>query len=139
MTVEAFLDTNILIYGASNRPSEKAKKRRALELISETEFGVSAQVLTEFYVNVTRKGPSPLSAEKALEWIEELELQPCVAVDTALVKRGIEISVRFKTSYWDGAIIAAAEHLGAPILYTEDLNDGQVYGSVRVINPFAGL
>ncbi len=46
------------------------------------------------------------------------------------------MSERYKISYWDGAILAAAEQLGAPILYTEDLNDGQTYGSVTVINPF---
>ena len=49
------------------------------------------------------------------------------------------MSVRFKISYWDGAIIAAAEALGAETLYTEDLNDGQLYGSVRVENPFKTL
>jgi len=55
------------------------------------------------------------------------------------VKRGIESAERYKISYWDGAIIAAAETLRAGILYTEDLNDGQLYGSVRVVNPFANL
>jgi predicted nucleic acid-binding protein len=39
-------------------------------------------------------------------------------------------------SYWDAALVAAAEVIGAPILYTEDLNHGQKYGSVTVINPF---
>ncbi len=48
----------------------------------------------------------------------------------------IEASIRHEISYWDGAIIAAAESLGASILYTEDLNHGQHYGSVRAVNPF---
>lgn len=39
--------------------------------------------------------------------------------------------------YWDGAIVAAAEVLEADTLYTEDLNDGQLYGRVRAVNPFA--
>lgn len=46
------------------------------------------------------------------------------------------MSERFQLSYWDGAIVAAAQELGAETLYTEDLNHGQVYGSVRAINPF---
>ena len=101
-----------------------------------TKFGVSGQVLAEFYVNVTKKGGSPLTAIEALTWIEQLECQPCVAVDAGIVKRGIELSAQFQTSYWDGAIIAAAEALGATTLYSEDLNDGQMYGAVRVVNPF---
>ena len=44
--------------------------------------------------------------------------------------------MRYELSYWDGAIISAAESLGASILYTEDLNHGQHYGSVRAVNPF---
>lgn len=53
-----------------------------------------------------------------------------------LVASGIELSRRYKISYWDGAIIAAAMRLAADTLYTEDLNDGQVYGAVTVRNPF---
>jgi predicted nucleic acid-binding protein len=45
-------------------------------------------------------------------------------------------SLRYGISYWDGAILAAAEALEAPILYTEDLNHGQLYGRVRAVNPF---
>ena len=56
--------------------------------------------------------------------------------DYPLIVAGVEKSVRFGLSYWDGAIIAAAESLGASILYTEDLNHGQHYGSVQAINPF---
>ena len=139
MTVQALLDTNILLYAAMSRPSEQSKKQKALDIIASTEFGVSAQILAEFYTNVTKKGLTPLTALEALAWIEELELQPCVAIDAELVKRGIEISQRFKTSYWDGAVIAAAESLGAETLYSEDLNHGQFYGGVRVINPFTRL
>jgi predicted nucleic acid-binding protein len=136
MTVAAFLDTNILIYAASRLKTDARKRRRAVELIATTEFGISAQVLAEFYVTVTRKGAPPMSALTALEWIEQLEIQPCVAVDATIVKRGIEHSATHGISYWDGAIVAAAEALGAPILYSEDLNHGQVYGAVRVVNPF---
>ena len=53
-----------------------------------------------------------------------------------MVRTAVDYAQRFKISYWDAAIIAATERLGAPILHTEDLNDGQSYGSVRVINPF---
>lgn len=49
----------------------------------------------------------------------------------------IEQSERFSISYWDAAILAAAEALGADTVYSEDLSHGQRYGRVRVVNPFA--
>lgn len=136
MRIDCFLDTNILVYAAAGRGAEEAKRQRALELIETEEFGLSAQVLQEFYVTVVRKLEVPLSAQQALQWIEQLEIFPCLAIDTGVVKLGIETSERFQLSYWDGAIIAAAEALGAPILYTEDLNHGQRYGTVIVRDPF---
>lgn len=138
MKVDAFLDTHVPVYAAAGREDEEAKRERALELIEGEDFGLSAQVLQEFFVNVVRKIDVPLSAEEALEWIEELEAFPCLAVDASLVKIAVEVNVRYQISYWDGAILAAAQTLGAATLYTEDLNDGQRYGSVRVRNPFGG-
>lgn len=135
MIVECFLDTNILVYAAAGHDVE-AKQSRALEIIAREEFGLSAQVLQEFFVTVSRKVEVRLSAEQAIEWIEQFEAFPCVAIDAALVKIAIEFSERYQISYWDGAIVAAAEVLGAKMLYSEDLNHDQLYGSVRVRNPF---
>ncbi|MHA1164284.1 MAG: PIN domain-containing protein [Alphaproteobacteria bacterium] len=131
-----FLDTNILIYAAQNRREQLNKREIAKELIKTTDFGLSAQVLAEFYVIVTQKGDPPMTPDAALAWVEELEQLPCVSLDSSLVKLGAETSVRYRISYWDGAIIAAAERLGAEILFTEDLNHGQSYGQVRALNPF---
>lgn len=136
MTVECFLDTNILIYAALGKETEEAKRKTANELISSANFGLSAQVMQEFYAVSTRKTDRPLTPVEALEWIEILEDFPCAPIDTSLVKRGAEISVRYRISPWDGTIIAAAELLGASTLYTEDLSHGQSYGGVRVHNPF---
>ncbi len=136
MNVEAFLDTNVLVYAVAGRDKEGRKRTRALELIDQFDFGLSAQVLQEFYVTVVHKVEEPLSPAAALEWIEQLDAFPCQTLDSSLVKVGAEISRRYRISYWDGAIIAAAEALGAPTLFTEDLNHDQTYGSVRVVNPF---
>ena len=136
MSVDCFLDTNVLVYAAAGRGAEEAKRKRALELIANEDFGLSAQVLQEFYVTVTRKLDRELSAEQALEWMEQLEAFPCLAIDNALVKIAAEISERYQIAYWDAAIIAAAEALGAETLYSEDLNHGQRYGAVEVRDPF---
>ena len=93
-------------------------------------------MLQEFYVTVVRKVETPLSPTEALEWIEQLAAFPCQSLDPGLVKLGVEISQRYRISYWDGAIVAAAEALGARTLFTEDLNHDQTYGSIRVLNPF---
>ena len=134
--VDCFLDTNVLIYAALGRGQQEKKRATAADLIRKTKFGLSAQALQEFYTVVIRKPDRPLTPVKAMEWIEAFEQQPCVSTDPSLVKTAIEISQRFRLDYWDSAILAAAERLGAEIVYTEDLNHGQSYGSVRVINPF---
>ena len=136
MSAEVFLDTNILVYAVTSDDRDQPKRQRALEIIEAEDFAISVQVLQEFYVTVTRKLAEPLTPEHALAWIEELEAFPCVSIETSLVKNAIEISVRYQTSYWDGAILAAAESISVPRLYSEELNHGQLYGSVEAVNPF---
>ncbi|MEH3118487.1 MAG: PIN domain-containing protein [Methylorubrum populi] len=136
MTVDCFLDTNVLVYAVSGAPSEADKKARARELIARRQFGTSGQVLQEFFVTVTRKIKQPLSIERAIEVIDAFDDLPCVPIDPRLVREGALRAQRHQISYWDGAIVAAAERLGAAVLYSEDLNDDQAYGSVRVVNPF---
>ena len=136
MSVESFLDTNVLIYAVSSASEESGKKEKALELISYADFGLSAQVLQEFYVNVTRKIAQPLSPVQAATLLDQFRCFPMVLTDYPLIVAGAVTALRFDISYWDGAIIAAAEFLGATTLYTEDLNHGQHYGPVQVINPF---
>jgi len=139
MTADCFLDTNIVLYAASHHLVKTEKRRIAAALIKGEHFGLSAQVLQEFYVNVTRKTNPSLSPSRAHAWIQRLSVFPCVEIDSGLVTLGIAASERFQISYWDGAIVAAAEVLGASILYTEDLSHGQRYGSVTVVNPFRDL
>ena len=136
MKVGYFLDTNILIYAALGKGLRERKRKIAHDLMVGAKFGVSTQVIQEFYANAIRKGPLPLTPEVAIKWVSELERQECVTVDKTLIRIAIQLSWRYRINYWDGAILAAAERLGAEIVYTEDLNHGQSYGPVRVINPF---
>jgi len=136
MIVECFLDTNVLLYAASRNPAHLLKKTRAIDLIDSKRFGLSAQVLQEFYANAIRKADCKMSPAVALEWIESLEEFPCIPVDVSLVKSAAAVSETYKISYWDGAILAAAKTIGASVVYTEDLNHGQVYDGVTAINPF---
>jgi predicted nucleic acid-binding protein len=137
MTARVFFDTNILVYAAVGTGRDEPKRKRALELIESADFGTSAQVLQEFFVTVVRKASRPLSAAQALDWIEQWAAFPCQAIDHQLVRIAIEQSERFAISYWDAAILVAAEALGTDTVYSEDLSDGQRYGRVRVVNPFS--
>jgi predicted nucleic acid-binding protein len=134
-----FLDTNILIYAALRDPSDHRKFQIARGILASENFCLSAQVLAEFYVNTAIKPKVPISAWEADRWVSLLCSFPVLPLDGTLVEAGIALARRYRIHYYDAAILAAAERLGAPILYTEDLNDGQQYGSVLVENPFRGL
>ena len=138
MRIECFLDTNVLIYAAMGRLDEPRKFDVASALVESKDFGLSGQVLAEFCVNAMRqaRGRKPLTETELDLWMGLLGDYPIQAVDAGLVQMGLAYSRRFRISYWDAALIAAAERLEAPILYTEDLNHNQLYGSVRVVNPF---
>ena len=102
MSVDCFLDTNVLVYAISSTDEEAAKKTRALDLIQNEDFGLSAQVLQEFYVTVTRKIRKPLTPEQAMGLMDEYSVFPAVATDYALIVSAVEISLRYGIAYWDG-------------------------------------
>ena len=84
-----------------------------------------------------RPGSRRCDFQRPRPWIlSSLRGFPILPVTEDLVFAAIEVKTRHQISYWDAAIIAAAEALGARELYSEDLNDGQDYGPVRVVNPF---
>jgi predicted nucleic acid-binding protein len=126
----------VILYLASRNPRDAKKKTIAAKIVKSEQIGMSAQVLQEFYTVALRKADFRLTPAEGLAWVEKLEEFPCVPVTSTLVKNAVLRSVQYRISYWDGAIVAAAETLQAPVLYTEDLNHGQAYGTVTVINPF---
>jgi predicted nucleic acid-binding protein len=136
MTIDAFIDTNVLLYAVSNSVKEIEKKWLSRALLEQTNFGLSAQVLQEFYVNATGKLAQTLPEAETMEFIRWLEQFPVVPIDMALFHQALEIRKRYRVSYWDAAILAAARTLGAATLYSEDLSHGQMYDGVRVVNPF---
>ena len=136
MIVDSFVDTNVLIYAAAGLHDAPAKHARAWDIIGPANYGISGQVLAEFYVNVIKKPSIPLTVSEAAKWVESLKLMPVIAIDGDLVSEAIAYSKRYQISYWDAGLVAAANRLEAPILYTEDLSHGQKYGSVTAINPF---
>lgn len=133
-----FLDTNILIYATSLAEDHASKKPIARHWVSRTDWGVSTQVLMEFYANArqARHGLVPTAPQQFVERIAAS--RPIQAVDKMLVLDALQLRLRYNLSHWDAAILCAARRLGAQTLISEDLGHGQNYDGVRVINPFIG-
>ncbi len=137
MSDRTFVDTNVLVYAVDD--SEPEKREIARRSLGSSRYGqvvLSTQVLGEFYVTVTRKLAAPLADTKAFEALDWLGLLPVVSIDTTLVTSAVHVSRSAQLSYWDGLVVAAAARGGCQRLLSEDLNDGQQIGSVRVENPF---
>lgn len=133
-----FLDTNVLLYAASRSVEDAPKRHRALELLSEPELALSVQVLQEFYHQATRPTrPSRLSSADALRFLEPLMAMPVQTMTLDVFRRAVADCQRFRLSYWDAAILAAARAAGCDAVYSEDMNAGQDYDGLRVLNPFA--
>ena len=132
-----FLDSNVLLYSVSGDPKDAQKAAIAVGLLQSSDLGLSAQVLQEFYVQATRATrPHRLPHEKAKAFIESWLRFPVQETTVDIVRAAITSSDRFQISYWDAAIIEAARALGCKEVLSEDLNAGQSYGGVRVVNPF---
>ena len=131
------IDTNILLYAVSTDPEEADKRDRAYEILAEDSLALSVQVLQEFYHQATRRSrPNRLSHDEAMGFIDGLSEMPVQTVTTEVFQRATELCDRYGISYWDAAILSAAEFMGCEAVYSEDLNDQQVYAGLRVINPF---
>lgn len=136
MTAQYFLDTNVVAYAASNEADDSPKTAISRRLLLSESVGLSAQVLQEFFVVVTRKFKRPLSIADAEVFLDSLATFPVVPLTPELIRRAIRLHERYHIHYWDGAILAAAKELAATTVFTEDLAHGQTYDGVTVFNPF---
>ncbi len=136
--MRSFFDTNILVYlFDEDYPEKKAQAQALLE--KETKNGrtlLSTKVLQEFFVTVTRKLEVPLSPEKAEEIVRQFVVFPLVEISGSHILKAIRKSINLKFSFWDALIIEAAISGGASILYTEDLQHGQIIDNLEILNPF---
>ena len=134
----SFVDTNILIYAEDRDAKRKHDVARALivDLWESREGVVSVQVLQEFYVNVTQKLKKPLSAAKAKEIVEEYLTWTVVDNTGRMLVDAIDLQKKAQLSFWDSLIVQAAFQSGCDLLYSEDMNAGQRFASVTVVNPF---
>ena len=133
-----FVDTNVLLYAVGFHPSETEKGRRAIDLLKEPELAISVQVLQEFYAQSTRRNRNPrLTHEEAMQFLATIRDIHVEQITLDVFHSAVSFCRRYQLSYWDGAILAAAESAGCDAVYSEDMSHEQVYGGIRVINPFS--
>jgi len=132
-----FVDTNVLLYAASTVPEEAGKTSTARALLERSDLVLSVQVLQEFYVQATRitRGDR-LSHDQAASLIESWLRFTVQELTVPLMQAAVNSAARYRTSYWDAAIIEAARSAGCRTVLSEDLADGRDYDGVRIENPF---
>ncbi len=133
-----FLDTNVLIYAYDVDEKDKYEKAQTiLRGCWEKENGtVSTQVLQEFYSAVTHKIPKPLAKRDARDVVRTYQAWPMYSITVDDIIDASELEEQLRYSFWDSLIIVAAQKVGAELLYSEDMQDGQQIGSLRIVNPF---
>jgi predicted nucleic acid-binding protein len=140
MTVSAFFDTNVLVYAFANQARFQSDPR-ALKAEHVMSLGgvVSVQVLNEFTDVADHKWKMPWkSIEEAVHWIGLLCGRPAPLTEETHTA-ALELSKRYGFRIYDSLILASAIDAGCAVLYTEDLQHGQVIDGLRIENPFLGL
>ena len=132
-----FLDTNVLIYSISTDAREASNRERAGALLDRDDCALSVQVLQEFYVQATRPTRADAISHQLAEGFIRTWLRFRIQDMTlTLMQAALAIKAAHGFSYWDSAIVAAAQAQGCEQLMSEHMSDGREVAGVRIINPF---
>ena len=135
-TSRMFLDTNVLVY--SDDPRDPAKQTKALDIIEnqlrQRTGAVSLQVLQEYFVSAT--GKLKLDAELAKQRIEVFSRFHVAAPGINDILAAIDIHRLHSFSFWDALVLRMAKQSGCRVLLSEDMQHGQVFEGVKIVNPF---
>lgn len=134
-----FVDTPVLICAEDGAAQgRQAAALDWMERLWSTRCGrISTQVLSEFYVNVTRKLRPAMPQGDARAKVRRFAAgwNPW-QIDQATVETAWAIEARHGLPYWDCLVLAAAQHSGCALVLSEDMQHEGRYGAVQVINPF---
>lgn len=132
-----FLDTNVLIYAYSE--TEVEKKIKVLSLLEDEPVSFSTQVVNEFVWVMNKKFNVSMDSLRQVV-INLFELYHVGVINDTTITKAINMSSKLKLPYWDSLIVASAIEADCDILYTEDLQHGQVIENrITVRNPFLDL
>ena len=137
MSSKTFVDTNVLIYAhdVDQKQKHPVARRLLIDLLRTRTLVLSAQVLQEFYVNVTRKIPKPLTKRAAREIVDDFSVW---SIDTTAseIATAFRIEDESRIGFWDALICASALKSGAKVILSEDMSHGQTIAGIRIQNPF---
>lgn len=138
MSVNSFVDTNLLVYSRdSNEEAKNHVARQWLALLWKQGNGrISFQVLHEYYVVVTRKLSEKLPVELARRDVLNLLVWHPVPTSRQLMENAWQIEDRYSISWWDALVVSAAKIADCRYLLSEDLQAGQDLGGLIVVDPF---
>jgi putative PIN family toxin of toxin-antitoxin system len=137
MSVRAFFDTNIFIYLYAD--NELDKQKICKKIIDDAEECItSTQILNEISNVMIKKMRMPLDALKAVQ-TDVRHLGKLIYVTEDTINKATELHFCYGFSYYDCLMLASALESDCNVIYTEDMNDGQVIeSSLRIVNPFSG-
>jgi predicted nucleic acid-binding protein len=139
MSAELFLDTNLFVYQIEARDELKAPIAEQIirEAVTTGNACISFQVIQECLNTITRKASAPLGTAETQDYLDAV-LGPLLIVcaSVGLYSKAIEIQARYRFSFCDALIVAAALEAGCTRLLTEDLQHGQRIGDLVIENPF---
>ncbi len=139
MNAESFIDTNVFVYQLERLDVRKADIANELieRGIATQTACISFQVIQECLNTAIRKAEVPLTEDEMRRYMTDV-LAPLYRVqsDLRLYRKALEIWARYRFSFYDSLIIAAAVEAGCKTLYTEDLTHAQQIEGVTIVNPF---
>ncbi len=139
MSDKFFLDTNVIVYSFDSRVPDKqnAARQLILDALTHQNGCISYQVIQEFYNVATRKFETPLSPGDCKIYLGDVLAPLCkIFPSVEFYSHGLQVADQWKYSFYDSLIITAALHANCEILYSEDLQHGQVINNLKIINPF---
>ncbi|MFN3762275.1 MAG: PIN domain-containing protein [Anaerolineae bacterium] len=141
MSGRIFLDTNVLVYAYDR--SEPEKQQQAIRILdalgSQGRGAISAQVLAEFFVAITRKIAAPLTVEEGYERVQNhLRIWTVLNLTGPVVLEAIRGMREHQFHFWDGMIWATARLNQIAVIFTEDFPGREVVEGIRFVNPFSG-
>lgn len=134
MSDKCFVDSNIWLYAFMD--SSSAKRNQALQLIGGEGIVLSTQVINEVCANLLRK--ADYTEPEVQQTIDNFQARyPILNVTTNIIRQASVLRESYSFSYWDSAVIATAIEADCIIVYSEDMQNGQQIGNLKIINPFA--
>jgi len=139
MSDRFFLDTNIFVYSFDQSAAAKAKRARQLirEALTTQKGVISYQVVQEFFNVALRRFSQPMQAADAEQYLSTV-FRPLLGVHSsqALYAEALHLHAQSRLSWYDALIVSSALQARCDLLFTEDLQHGQRFGTLQVRNPF---